>query len=636
MKKFNQNTISALIEMFKTCPIVKDSNFTEKDKINVQLLALKKGFVIHPDCINEYSKAFIDAHDMQYNSTFYKTWNDVTDRSRLELFIDQVFHYFTDGSYVDNTNPVIAEWDTYKVIMPRPFCGLYVKCMSMLESGIALKSETVQVLTDFIITYCKDTGFEIVVDNIKNREALVILCDALNVLPKDGAKLFAHILYKTTGATMIIKNRETRRAIEQVSQSNTEKNAKINSIWHNLTDKQLVALSTIFNRYKELFLAYKGHNFLTNRVINKINRLSKKHHKPMKRGFWETVMNIKEFNRLSEVREQAKTATNFKLIQVMQSVRERILLASGMGDNMYIVRNGKVFIKENNYPAVDSRYMMWEYIYNICKEQLVSNLAQKKCKVRLPEKYEIACPTSEKNFVGDLPMGSSCKIDNDSVFGIYWRNDWGTKDFDLSFVDVNGGRIGWNSLYYYDDKNVVYSGDIVNAPNGANEVILIKENCPDGLVYVNRFNGKPNSKFKVFFGVRGDRPIENFTTSHMQDGYCMVNPNDITLETTITQGEMSQTMVGCIFDGKMHFVDLSCGRDRVASAIRNYMRNNKKDMANVYTVSSNGVTEILKRKAYSSIPLKDILVEAGFKVVDKNADIDFTQLDRSTLIELFS
>ena len=32
---------------------------------------------------------------MQYNSTFYKTWNDVTSKSRLHLLVDQLVHYMT-------------------------------------------------------------------------------------------------------------------------------------------------------------------------------------------------------------------------------------------------------------------------------------------------------------------------------------------------------------------------------------------------------------------------------------------------------------------------------------------------------------------------------------------------------------
>jgi hypothetical protein len=255
-----------------------------------------------------------------------------------------------------------------------------------------------------------------------------------------------------------------------------------------LNEDQRVALAGVYNRYKELFIAFKTQ--FSKSTINKIGHLSKKYHKPMKRGFWETVLFAEPtLEQLRRCREEVSKVTNYKLIQVMQSIRERLLLAAQEGDNMYIIRNGKVFVKENNYNAIDPRYSYWEDVYDICKEELIKNLSKKSCRVKFPTQYTLVCPTSEKNFIGDVPMGTSCVLGKDSVFGIYWQNDWGTRDFDLSFQDVNGCRIGWNSDYYNDDKNVIFSGDIVNAPRGANEVLRFTgDNIPNGVVYVNRDN----------------------------------------------------------------------------------------------------------------------------------------------------
>lgn len=641
MTAFKKTTIASLIEMFNVCPSV--SEFTDEKIRTVAMKGLKKGFAIHPACVNVYSEHFLDNREMQYNSTFYKTWSDVTNKSRFELFIDQVFHYFTmnaDVQYVPNTDPSEPEWYTYKVIMPCTFEELYNKCFGMLKAGAALKSDTVEVLTDYIITYSKSFGVVVDVDSIRNREALVIICDALGVLPKDGAKLFAHIVYKATGLTMLVKNRETRKRIQSQILANTSKALQINKMWYSLNDSQLIALASVFNRYKELFLAFKG-NSTTNRVINRITRLSKKYHRPMKRGFWETILLAESYNP-TQVAQEAEKATNFKLIQVMQSVRERLLLAAGMGDNLYVIRNGKVFVKDNNYNAVDSRYFNWEEIYQICEDQLIRNLSEKACTVKFPEKYDLVCPTSEKNFIGDIPMGSSCKLDNDAVFGIYWTEDWGTRDFDLSFNDIHGNRIGWNAGYgELGTSGIVYSGDITRAPHGANEVMYVKKDCPDGILYVNRYNGNANSKFRMFFGVKGNRPVSDFTKPMLEGSYCMVNPNDITLETMVSQGEMSEMMVGCIFDNKMHFINLSCGYGRVAQALRVYHNKSAKGYAVEREMTANSMTEMLKRKAYSTINLKEILLKAGFvegtKAKDENDTyIDLTLLDRGTLIELFS
>ena len=630
-KEFKSSTITPLIDLFKMCPMGTPSN-NEKEVFNMIQEGLMTGYLIHPACDIAYIKDWIEDIDMQYNSTFYKCWGDVTNKSRFDLLVDQLLHYMTTygtdfemgAEYVPNLNPEEPAWNTYKAIKPCTWYELFEKCFGMICSGVALKSDTVKYLVNYIVEYTRRQGIDIDVDAIKNREALVMICDTLGVLPKDGIKLFSHIMYKTTGQTMIIKNRDTRNRIQmKMNYSGSE----IKRLWNSLSEDQMIALAGVYNRYKELFLSFKNHRDTSmNKIINKIGHLSKKHHKPMTRGFWETLL-AKETYNPAEVAEKAKTATNFKLIQVMQSIRERLLLAAGMGDNLYIVRNGKIFMKENNYSVVNSKYFNWEEIYQILRDQLVENLSKKACTVRFSDKFNLACPTSEKNFIGDVPMGSYATLENQGVFGIYWRNEWGTRDFDLSYHDIAGNRIGWNSSYYTDKQDIVYSGDITNAPNGANELMQFKNGCPNGIIYVNRFSGNPNSKFRLFFG-KDD--VKNAYKYELSGSYYMVDPNKVILETMVTQSDASEMMVGVILDNKVHFVTLSCGYTQVAQATRRL--NGKRQ------VDTEGLTQMLKRKAMAMIDLKEILLAAGFKEPKKDEipEIDFGTLDRSTLIELFS
>lgn len=634
-KEFKSSTIASLIEMFNVCPFGDKLNgvSSTEDLMDIMKDGIKRGYLVHPACDASHISHFLATRDMQYNSTFYKTWNDVKNKSRFELFVDQVLHYmttygtdFTEEAYLPNVNPEEPAWNTYKVISPITYDDLYTKCLGMLQAGIALKSETVKVLTDYIITYARMNDIDPNIDSIKNREAMVILCDALGLLPRNGDRLFAHIIYKTTGQTMIIKNRDTRNRIQMKMNLGGD---EIRNMWRALNDGQMIALAGVYNRYKELFLSFKNHRDpMMNKIINKIGHLSKKHHKPMTRGFWETLLANETYNP-AEVAEKAKTATNFKLIQVMQSIRERLLLAAGMGDNLYIIRNGKVFMKENNYSVVNSKYFTWEEIYQILKDQLIENLSKKACTVRFSDKFNLACPTSEKNFIGDVPMGSYATLDNEGVFGIYWRNEWGTRDFDISYNDIAGNRIGWNSEYYNANKDIVYSGDITDAPNGANELMQFKNGCPDGIIYVNRYRGNPNSKFKLFFG-KDDNKNWNINSYKLAGSYYMVDPNKVILETMVTQSDAAEMMVGVILDNKVHFVTLSCGYMQVAQATRRLTNNHK--------VDTEGLTQMLKRKAMAMIDLKEILLAAGFTEPkkDETPEIDFTTLDRSTLIELFS
>ena len=103
-------------------------------------------------------------------------------------------------------------------------------------------------------------------------------------------------------------------------------------------------------------------------------------------------------------------------------------------------------------------------------------------------------------------MGTNCILGKNSVVGIYWRNDWGSRDFDLSFTDVFNNKIAWNSAYYSDNKSVIYSGDITNAPDGANEIIYFKDdNVPNGIVSINRYSGEAGSewRFSCVYRLRG-------------------------------------------------------------------------------------------------------------------------------------
>ena len=633
--------VTPLIDLFKVCPSILRRT-GQLDIVNTITTGMTKGYLVHTRCANKYAKAFINGIDMQYNSTFYKSWSDVANKTRLELLVDQIMHYmttygtdFTAETYVPNLNPEEPAWNTYKLITPCTWEELYDKCMHMLVSGVALKSLTVKVLTDYIVEYVKFFEIELIVDEIKNREALVILCDRLGVLPTDGQKLFAHIMYKATGQTMIVKNRATRNIIEYNI-------PKVEKLFITLNQKQLIALAGVFNRYKELFLAFK--NPLTKNVINKIGRLSKKHHTPMVRTFWQDVFNMsfEDFNEGAEY--WLPRATNYKLVQIMQAVRERLLVATGEGSHLYVIRNGKIFAKDATkdtiyYDGVGKKFIAWQNVYLRCRKQLVENLKTKACAVKFPEHYTLMCPTSEKNFVGDFPMGTSCELGHDSVVGIYWRNDWGTRDFDLSYQGLDGTSISWCTDYNKDNK-IIYSGDLTDAPDGANEVIRFKDPNVTGMLYVNQYRGEENSKFRLFFGTdSADRPFAGDMRKYM------VDPNNLKLEAEMHTGDSRQFTLGMIDAGKFYFFTLGCGYNAVKDAL--YIKNKKesnvadrdmKALRDTYKASEDELITILKRKTKSLLPLNDVLLEAGFwEATDDDTEVlDLTTLDRNTIIDLFS
>ena len=167
-----------------------------------------------------------------------------------------------------------------------------------------------------------------------------------------------------------------------------------------------------------------------------------------------------------------------------------------------------------------------------------------------------------------------------------------------------------------ENHNVLFSGDMVNADPEATEIIYMKGKCDvEGIVYVNRFNGEPDSKFKLMLGQ------ENLKTLPL--GY-MVDPNCIQFEEEINSPKEMQQMVGMVLNEKMYLCSFTLGDVRVSRG---------SNQVNI-------IESIMRRKMTSFIDLKNILISAGFEEYDsekhENIDLDLTDLKKDTLISLFN
>lgn len=423
-------------------------------------VAMKAGYVVDPECATSDVLSFLRTASMNPNSTFYKTWSDITSKTRFELFLDQVKHYAStygsvtepilnasytvaqDGAvnveynvqgngFVPNSNPIVIEWKKFKVIKPATPEEVADRIMKLFTSGAALDSDTINVCVGFLKQY--NLLDKVDVDSILNKEAQATIACMLKKFPKDEFGLLRCIIYTYTGSTMLIKDRKTINTIEQ-------KNGFVpveKFDFARLSDRQLTNLSKIFFRYKPLFLAMKGYAD-NSKYINKIRRLATKNHTPLKKGFWEDCFNPSKntLELLKEARVKVAELNNFKKVQLMQSIMER-LNGRNMNGKMYVIRNGKMFVRDGYKPKTDQGYLM--DLYNVLKTSLVESLKSKATTYKIPKGLHLTCPTSEKNFVGNYPMGTSVDFkDSDNVIGIYWRNGWGARDLDLHVVSENG------------------------------------------------------------------------------------------------------------------------------------------------------------------------------------------------------
>lgn len=625
MRTFNGD----LVKLFNIS--IEDSR-NEVDYVTLNNAAMQVGYIVHPKACNRATKQFIQSISGNVNSTFYQTWEDITSKTRFELFIDQLLHYVTtygtgfayeDNGYVPNATPVgpvyISLFRDYKVIMPCTDRDVYDRCMDMLTSGIAMKQATITTIVDYVVEYVKKYKLlsteEFDIDVVANREAVTLLCDELGIAPNKKFDLFRYIMYKTTGSTLIIKNKATVNAIKK---SNTQFD------FTRLSEKQLIGLASIFYRFKPLFLAFKktynGSYYysttVTSRnaaVINKIRRMAPKYHTPLAESVLSTMLG--KVHDSMVIVETVMQMNTFQIIRLMNTILERINHTDEK--TMYIVRNGKMFVKDGK--SYDGMLMYYMTVFNILKNELVSRLSEKATYVKYPKNMVLACPTSEKNFVGDLPFGTYMDLkDSDSFVGIYWREEWGTNDFDLSVLDLNGNKIGWNSSYYSNNQDIVYSGDMTSARPEATEIMLFKKGAPDGSVMVNRYCGRDGSKFRFFGGVEPNMKLKR--------NY-MVDPNFIKFSADVVSDTTQQT-IGLLNTGKFYVMALGSG-----NSIVSYQKGS--------TQNERYYASVLKAKSY--LKLTDVLPTAGFVDVDSVEELqedvqvlDLTQMSRDTLITLFS
>lgn len=482
-----------------------------------------EGYIIEPNAVwakNKIIKFYADEklNGNDLNKTFYKSWSTIKNHSRSQFLIEQIKHYIsTYGSNFQAEIFIPAQVLnipdvklSYKVIKAYTVAEMQEKCLSLLQSGIALKSETVDELISILADELKYTftGKE----NIKNKEAIVKLAEFYDIYPENAVEFFRYIIYRSTDTTLLIKNDELIELIKNSSYNPTQAFNKFG----------LEKLAEIFNRFKPLFLAYKSK---APKTINKISKLSKKYHKPLVSNPLNNVTNILLTS--NDVR-WLDNATPFALFKALSACYSRM---NGRDAFLYRIRNGKSWVKSN--AVTDVNEQNYKFILNYIKTRF--DLSDKK--IFLPEDVKYALPTSEKMYVGNIPTGTRFYGKKLAV-GIYWKDSWGANDLDLSGLNI-GGKIGWNAAYNQQDGNLMYSGDITSAPNGAAEYLYANKglNVPT-LVNNNVYSGSATCEYKIIIGT-GDAINYDY----------MMNPNKLFAEIKCASVQ-SQTILGMMIPKK--------------------------------------------------------------------------------------
>lgn len=546
---------------------------------DVNKLAVKTGYLVHPYCCTPEVVNFLRKQKVNYNATFYSTWNDITSANRFELYIDQILHYI-NSAYIPNTQTAsIPEFKDLKVILPITREEANKKACEMLYSGIALSTTT---LTDII-----EIVTDIEIDKVKNREAKMYLHKKFNTVPTDAVEFVRYLVFLATDKALLIKDSDTLLALEHSEINLAELVSKIG------IDK----LSEVFFRFKRIFLSLKKNN---KEVVNQLRRLATKNHKPMKKGFFENI--LLDTSLLPQLPEQLEKCSNFKKVLLLQTILVR---QKELDMRFFGIRNGKLWVKKEQ--SVNRNH--YKVVYDIIYKSLVKSLSKRATSVKLPEDIKITLPTSEKSFVGNYPIGTSFELsDTNAIIGINWKGVDGADDLDLSLIDINGHKIGWNSEYTNNNKTILYSGDMTVANPEATELLYAKKGFENGaIINVNLYKGLPNSKFKMFLATENIKDLEcNY----------MVDPNNI------------RFTVDCVMDSKQKSLAVITGENVILAQFRTgNARSSKYDIVTKYAEHT-----IKTLDCY--LNLEQVLIDSGFTINSGNEEIDLTSLSKDSLISL--
>ncbi len=493
---------------------------SNKPKIPFEIMnwtSIKLGIFVPEELCYSWLYKVLKDENINPNSTFYKGWDDIRRKTRWELFLDQVKHYastygtnFEGEAWIANDGTLIEfPFKELKVLEGITMDELIPEIQKLGYSNIAFSREVL----DFLF----ENKQYLEIDKIQNR-TLKMMCIPDNYQFRNGQECLNWILWKFFNIEMLVKNKETFRMIQPKPEM------------LKILLKNREVLASVFFRNKDVFMQFKKCKELCH-TVNVIRKLANKLHKPMKKSPW---LMLEEMSCL-EREKLFQGAPIFKLVQMYN------VLSNPTG--YYVIRNGKAFYKETSERKVSKElldHLMMSIVNKVPKVESVA----------LPKGIELAMPTSEKNFIGNIPLGSyvDCAKKN-TMIGIYWRNEWGAYDLDLHVKTLSGDSLGWNRSFEKEDE-IIFSGDMTDADPEASEIMWFKNKPENSIVSVLEYNG--NSKYHY------DMFIAQESTTNFEKGY-MVDPRNIIYKAAMEFENKRNVTLGFFKDNKFVFHSCNIG-----------------------------------------------------------------------------
>jgi len=622
--------MKSTIKLFKALPVTNKKTKEASEKLLKETLS--RGFVFAPEVVANYSEQeLLDyTKDLgltpeQLNNSFHKSWAKVRDASIEQLFMEQIIHYFTtygfkelgiyseSSVYIPNEKLEIPDWEenvTLTVIKGYTKEELKEKLLKLL-SGIALSEDTIQDVID--VAMFVDIN-EDEVETIKNREVKIAMYDYLNIVPKNPVEFLRYVVFKTTEKTLLIKSPEFIQEI---------KGANHLSVTRMFKKYDLNKLAEIFYRYKPIFLAYRS-NKQMKQIINQIRRLAVKNHKPLPEDFLNSITaNLKKGEKIDKkkLEEELGKVNIYRKIRLAYALKFRTKDAQSI---LYRIRNGKGFAKEFKFGGNAKS------VLDTVLKSIVDSLDVKDKKIYIPEHINYSLPATEKQFTGYFPSGTYVSIPKDMVFGVHWNNvNNRSIDLDLSLIDKDSQKLGWDAGYRSDDRKILFSGDITDAPKpkGASEFFYVaKQADQSAIMLVNYYNYDSDTP-APFDIIVAEEEVKNL------DKNFTVDPNAV-LSVAGSKMDKRQKILGLLVttasECRFYYAETYLGNS-ISSSGSEFAKNARQYLFDYYQ---------------NTIELKDLLEKAGAEMIDKEArnelvkeeeefiDLSPEKLEKDTILNL--
>lgn len=405
----------------------------------------------------------------QKNSTLLSSWDDITEYLSSDR-ADSQYAYHNPLSLHQHESDKKETLNQYVTITGVSVKELKEKVETLTSANMALSEQTIKSLIQLI----NDYDLNVTLDSINNKELQAMLVSELDLIPSDLAMFLRCAIYNETGYTLLIKD---QRTLEALATRNT-KTIKMFYRFYTTTDTTIIAKD--FYRYKSYLMALKHMDASFKNPINRIRKAAAVYHVPLPVDPLMNAIATIDTMTNEEFKHKVKNRDTKQMIKALNALR---LFAARQGKQLvtvYRIRNGRSFAKELNQRPFNANQManLYERI-DILNTLIVDRIRDKykdqQTIVVLDNSLTIPAPTSLKSAVGSLPLYTSTRIDNNTVFGITWDFD---ADIDLSATSPDH-YVSWNSQWQgnlpgNNEAIIQYSGDMTHLNDSGTATELIR------------------------------------------------------------------------------------------------------------------------------------------------------------------